>query len=228
MLLSDWQAPLPGGGTAEELFVAFDGQRNSRLLVIPPFFDEHNKLRRQLVEIMRRLDLAGIDSWLPDLPGCNESLAPLQDQTLAGWRDAASTAAVRFGATHALAVRGGALLVPAELPAFVYSPQSGARLVRALARARSISAREAGRAERAEDVLAQARQRGAELAGWRLGAGMVRQLEAARYEPLPHHTLIDPEAVGGAPLWLRAEPDEDPEQADAIATILAIALADPT
>ena len=51
-------------------------------------FDEANKLRHFTIELMRRLDTAGIDTFLPDLPGCNESLAPLEAQT--GWQRSVS------------------------------------------------------------------------------------------------------------------------------------------
>src|SRR5690606_34249762 len=73
----------------EEYALAFDEGREARLLVLPALFDEANKLRRFSAEVMRRLDAAGIDTLLPDLPGCNESLAPLEGQTLAGWREVA-------------------------------------------------------------------------------------------------------------------------------------------
>ena len=36
---------------------------------------------------------------------------------------------------------------------------------------------------------------------------------------------IDQEMLGGSPLWLRAEPDEDPAQADALAAVITMALA---
>ena len=65
---------------------------------------------------MRRLDHAGIDCLLPDLPGSNESLATLEEQTLAGWQHAMVAAARKFRAGHVLAIWGGALVVPQALP----------------------------------------------------------------------------------------------------------------
>src|SRR5690606_7125640 len=100
------------GSGGEGYALAFDHGRSARLLVLPALFDEANKLRHFTVEVMRRLDRAGIDCFLPDLPGCNESLAPLEAQTLTGWREAAGKAANRFAATHALTVRGSALCAP--------------------------------------------------------------------------------------------------------------------
>ena len=76
-MIAAW--PTPAG---EEYAAAFDKGRAHRLLVLPAWFDEGNKLRHFTVETMRRLDGAGIDSFLPDLPGCNESLAPLETQAL--------------------------------------------------------------------------------------------------------------------------------------------------
>lgn len=65
------------GASGEELAIAFDNARAHRVLVLPAWFDESSKLRHFSVEVMRRLDGSGIDSFLPDLPGCNESPAAL-------------------------------------------------------------------------------------------------------------------------------------------------------
>jgi hypothetical protein len=204
--------------------LVFDRGRERRLLVLPAWFDEANKLRRQTVEVMRRLDLSDIDSFLPDLPGCNESEAPLAAQTLEIWRAAAVAAVEHFRATHVLTVRAGALLAPAQVPGWAYSPIDGARVLRSMLRARSVASREAGKPERIEDLQTLGRERGLVLGGWALGAVMFGALEASAPEaPLLE---IEQNAVGGAGLWLRAEPDEDPEQADALAAILAIGIGD--
>jgi hypothetical protein len=39
-------------------------------------------------------------------------------------------------------------------------------------------------------------------------------------------TLIDHETLGGRPLWLRAEPDFDAAQADALAAPISVAMRD--
>ena len=72
-----WPCPLPDGSTGEEMALRFGKDRPRRLLMIPPLFDEANKFRHQVTEIMRRFDANGVDCVLPDLPGCNESTAPL-------------------------------------------------------------------------------------------------------------------------------------------------------
>ena len=215
-MIAAW--PCPDG---EEYALVFDRSRARRLLVLPALFDEANKLRHFTVEVMRRLDAAGIDTFLPDLPGCNESLAPLEAQTLQGWREAAHAAAVHFGATHGLAIRGGALCAPPELPVWRYAPATGSSILRAMLRARVIANKEAGIDETREALLERSRESGLELAGYRLGAAIIRELELA--EPSGGAALanIAQSDLGGAGLWLRAEPDHDPAQAQALAAIVA-------
>jgi hypothetical protein len=163
----------------------------------------------------------GIDAFLPDLPGCNESTAPLERQTLGGWTLAAEAAATHFRATHLLAIRGGDLCAPDTLPALRYAPVTGLALLRGLLRARVLAGKEAGIDEDRETLLSRGRREGLELAGYRLGAQMVRELETA--EPTGGAALanIAQADLGGAGLWLRAEPDHDPEQAEALAARIA-------
>lgn len=195
------------------------------MLVLPALFDEANKLRRLTVEVMRRLDIAEIDSVLPDLPGCNESRQPLGTQTLAHWRQSAVAASTRFGATHVLTLRGGALIAPGDMPGWAYAPVAGRKVLRAMLRARTIAAREAGREETIEALQEQARAEGIELAGWKLGAAMFAQLESAAPEEDGAQVEIDQATLRGGGLWLRAEPDEDPAQADALAACIANGMA---
>lgn len=206
--------------------LAFDQWRANRLLVLAPLFDEANKFRHQLFEIMRRLDTRGIDCFCPDLPGCNESTDPLRKQTLAGWRDAAKKASVHVGATHVFAFRSSCWLVPGNLPGWLYAPAKPRQILRSMIRARVLAAREAGREETHEALLELGRVDGIELAGWQLGAELVRNLEAAEVELAKQQTIIDHSDIGGKPLWLRAENDDDPEQADALTTIVATGILD--
>jgi hypothetical protein len=224
-VISTWNMPLAEGKVSEELLVAFDRKRAKRLLVCPAWFDEANKLRRFTVEMMRRLDAAGIDSFLPDLGGCNDSLLPLAGQNLEGWRAGMAAAALACGATHVLAIRAGALLAPPHLPGWHYAPQSGPKLLRGMIRARTIAAREAGREEKAEALMALGRSEGLMLGGWTLGAGMIRALETAEPALAPGQTAIAQAMLGSPGLWLRAEPDEAPRQSEALAALIAEALA---
>ncbi|MBA4043205.1 MAG: hypothetical protein C0471_02110 [Erythrobacter sp.] len=203
------------------MLVAIDRDRAMRVLVLPAWFDEANKLRRFTIEVMRRLDAAGIDSLLPDLGGCNESLAPLSEQTLEGWRAQAEAAAANLDATHVLAIRAGALIAPQGLPGWHYAAQSGPKLLRALLRARTIAAREAGRFESAEGLMAQGKAEGLLLSGWHLGARLIAALENAEPAVGSGQEAIAQTDLGGPGLWLRAEPDDDAAQADALASIIA-------
>jgi hypothetical protein len=85
-----------------------------------------------------------------------------------------------------------------------------------------IASREAGIDESSEALLEQGRERGLELAGYRLGAALVRELESA--EPAANLTDIAQGDIGGSGLWLRAEPGFDAKQADALAAIMAMGL----
>lgn len=219
-MISTWTIAGPDGGTTEELLVAFDQRRARRVLVCPALFDEANKLRRFTVEVMRRLDTAGIDSFLPDLPGCNDSLAPLSEQTLANWQAGMQAAANTFAATHVLGLRAGALAAPTHLPGWHYAAQSGPSLLRGMIRARTIAAREAGREEKADALMALGRAAGLTLGGWPLGAAMIRELETAEPVLADGQSDIAQSQLGGPGLWLRAEPGEDRAQADALAAII--------
>jgi len=221
-MIFTWNIPDLAG---EELLVGFDRGRPLRVLVLPAWFDEANKLRRFTVEVMRRLDSAGIDSLLPDLPGCNESIEPLELQTLSSWRAAAEAAAETLGATHVLAIRAGALIAPATLPGWHYAAQSGPKLLRGMIRARTITAREAGKFETYEELTAIGRDAGLVLGGWPLGPEMVAELETAEPALAPGQSNIPQGALGGAGLWLRAEPDEDAGQADRLAGAIGQSLA---
>ncbi len=91
-------------------------------------------------------------------------------------------------------------------------------MLRALLRARVIADREAGLESSREALLDQGKREGLVLAGYSLGAAMVSELEQAELAPGP--TEIAQGELGGPGLWLRAEPDHDPAQAEALARIV--------
>lgn len=217
-----WTAPQADGATSREMALVIAGKGPLRLLVLPPLFDEANKLRRQLHAVMRRLSTRGIASVLPDLPGCNESTASLAKQTLNSWRAASAAAATHFAASHVLAVRSAANLAPEGLPGWLYAPHSASKLLRSLARAQSLAEGETGKERQPTRIIEAARAQGATIAGWPLGAEMITQLESAK-EPAASDllALVDHDAIGGPPLWLRAEASEDAAQAEALASLIA-------
>ena len=179
-------------------------------------------MRRFTVEVMRRLDGAGVDCVLPDLPGTNESVQQLGTQGVEDWLDAMAAAALHFGASHVLGIRGGCLFTPDTLPGWHYAAVKGGSVLRQMLRARMVSAREAGRDEAAGEIMDQARADGIEMCGYRLGADMVRGLETLEPRARPGVSDIAQGTLGAAGLWLRAEPGEDPAQADALAAIVAL------
>ena len=216
-----WPCPAEDG-PREEFAVVAGPEGSKRLLIVPALFEEANRTRRVLVQTMRALAAHGIASVLPDLPGCTESLAPLECQDLASWRAGMAAAAAHFGATHVLSLRGGAILAPPGLPGWRFEPLSGASALRHLVRARMVAAKEAGRPEKFDGLMAQGRKSGLDLAGYRLSAAMVRDLEGSDL-PAPGagvatFALAD---LGGSALWLRSEPGEDADMADALAATIA-------
>ncbi|MEO6152275.1 MAG: hypothetical protein ABIT09_02655 [Croceibacterium sp.] len=215
--------PSPAGG--KEYAVGFDRRRAHRVLVLPALFDEANKLRHFTIEVLRALDVVGIDGFLPDLPGCNESLAALEGQSLASWLLAAEAAAHHFGATAAVSIRGGALCLPPMLPVIRYAPVIGASVLRGLLRARVIASKESGRPESSERLASQGRRDGLELAGYHLGPQMIADLETAEPAGGASITEITQSDVGGPGLWLRVEPDHNPAQAARLASLIGAALA---
>lgn len=194
-----------------------------RILIIPPLFDEANRCRRMLVQAMRGLADRGIDSVLIDLPGCHESPALLEVQSLSTWRAAVSAAAAQLGATHSAALRGGALIDvgAARLPHWRLAPAKGSGLLKTLIRTRIAGDREGGKTTYEAGLIEAAKAAPIELAGNLLGPAMVAEL--AQAEPAAAHQLIE-RALGhdisGTPIWLRAEPQEDPALSKAIAADL--------
>ena len=195
-----------------------------QILIVPPLFDEANRTRRMLVQAMRLLDEAGVGSLLIDLPGCNESRQGLQQQSLDIWRQAVRECAGQCAATHIASFRGGALVDDgaADLPHWRLSPAKGASLLKTMIRTRIAGDKEAGKVTTEAELLEVAKSGSIELAGNLLGPDMVSQLSEAEACDLPVLTL---RALGqdiiGSPLWLRAEPQDDPAMSAAIAADLA-------
>ncbi|WP_420382495.1 hypothetical protein [Novosphingobium sp.] len=209
--------PNSGG---DEFAAVIDRRRRHRVLIVPPLFAEMNRMRRLIAGTMRALDVHGVDSFAPDLPGTNESTAPLYAQSLHTWRTAMERAAKHFAASHVLAVRGGALIFPNVLPGWALEPVSGAAILRQMVRARTVAARERGDHEDTAALIELGRSEGLMLAGYDLGPGLVAGLETAR--PLDEgQRQINQSDLGGAALWLRAEPGDDPAQALRLAQIIA-------
>jgi hypothetical protein len=209
-------------GGQREYCLSFGGANAERsILIVPPLFDEMNRVRRMLIETMRALAELGVRTLLPDLPGCNESAADLSAQTLDTWERAVEAAATQLSATHIASIRGGALVdqKPA-LPHWRLAPAKGSSLLKTMLRTRIAAEKEGGNNVTIERLLATAKSGPLELSGNLLGSAMVDALERA--EPIAaldaHGATL--EDVAGAPLWLRAEPQDSAEMSAAIAAEL--------
>jgi hypothetical protein len=207
----------------DEFCLGFGGHNTRRILIIPPLFDEMNRMRRVLVSAMRDLAERGVGSLLIDLPGCNESLASREAQTLNGWRDAVGASATQLAVTHIAALRGGTLIDECRpgLPHWRLAPVKGASLLKTMIRTRIAGEKEAGNSISEAELMAQAQTAPIELAGNMLGSEMVAQLAVT--EPVALTYLTERkmgEDIAGSPLWLRAEPQDDAEFAANIAADL--------
>ncbi|MEQ8773331.1 MAG: hypothetical protein RIC51_10920, partial [Erythrobacter sp.] len=123
-----------------------------------------------------------------------------------------------------LAIRSGALIAPADLPGWRYAAQSGPKQLRGMIRARTLAAREDGREESREELMDRGRRDGLVLAGWPLGATFFAEFAEAEAGASQIRQDIAQSALGGPGLWLRAEPDHDQAQAEALARIIADSL----
>ena len=196
----------------EEFCLSFGGNNSRRILVIPPLFDEMNRMRRVLVTAMRDLSGRGVGCILIDLPGCNESLVQLEEQSLDSWRDAVAVCANQLAVTHIASIRGGALVDECnpDLPHWRLAPVKGASLLKTMVRTRIAGEKEAGNSISEAQLMKQAETASIELAGNMFGPDMVAQLAVA--EPVELPKLIERklgEDIAGSPLWLRAEPQDD-------------------
>jgi hypothetical protein len=209
-------------GQAEHV-LCFGSGAARQILIVPPLFDEMNRVRRVLVQAMRDLAERGVGSMLVDLPGCNESGADLWRQSLASWTQAVGVACSQLGATHIASLRGGALVDhgAAALPHWRLAPAKGGSLLKTMIRARIAGDKAVDRVTTEAGLLVEAKTVPIELGGNRLGPEMVEGLAAALPQSLARLTVRSlGEEIAGSPLWLRAEPQDDPAMSAVIAADL--------
>lgn len=193
----DW----PGGQEAMLRFGPADGPV---IVAALPLLEEANRTRAFTVTLLRALAERGIASLLPDLPGQGESLIPTSSMSLADLR--AAFAAVPGDFT--LAIRSGALLDSGERKGrWHLAPQSGAELLRELKRLQTAGG-------------------SGDFGGNMLSSAFLEELETAGPAPARIVRLeTDPKPadrkLAAAPLWRRAEPDNDPELARMLADDIA-------
>lgn len=180
------------------------------ILFIAPFFAEMNKMRRTLVEVIRLLSQYQIQCSIPDLPGCNESLSPLNQQSLQDWKDAISACIDQKKISHIASFRSGGLIDDLGVPTWRLNAINGANLLKIMIRSKVISLKESGQNITAEELQKEAQNNGIELAGYEINARLFNQLNVATPhidDYITHHTVG--QGIEGSPLWLRTEPEYD-------------------
>ncbi len=186
-----------------------------QVLIIAPLFEEGNRCRRLLVEIMRGLERYDVGSTLPDLPGTGESLIMISKASLSDWHDAVNAVSAKIKPTLIASFRGGALIdgAPNAKGWWRCAPETGERIARDLRRTRLDGGAD-------ETPL---------YAGNPISEALLTALESATaLDVSPLRTVRLASDAGeadarfvGIPLWRRAEPGDDPELACALANDIA-------
>ena len=211
----------PGG---REALLRFGPDRGPTLLILPPLFEEANRMRRCLVETMRMLgNDFGIATALPDLPGTGDSIVATVDARFKDWGSAISACSASLPQPcMTVAIRGGALLDGFADVQYRWrlSPISGRKLLRDMIRAVTISSE-----VKSVELEAQARIEPTMLAGNLIHPALFAALDAAVPIDDPHIRTVGTAGEAGefdhqiaaAALWRRAEPGEDEELVNAMA-----------
>lgn len=180
------------------------------ILFVPPLFEEMNRTRALLADVMRRLAALGHGCWLPDLCGTGESLRALGDVQWGDWRHDVMSACIhvseKAGQPLVASLRGGSLLDDAAAGRgwWRLAPASGAALTRDMVRA----------------GLA-----GVEWAGYAPSDDLKADLAAATpcpVSPLRTVRLVTDRGeadgrIDGPALWRRSEPGRSAALAEAMA-----------
>lgn len=207
-------------------------------VVAPPLFEEANRTRAVIGDLLRGLADRGIAGALPDLPGQGDSRAPTERTELADLRRAYAAAVGVFAAAgrrvHGVSVRSGVLLGAsgALRRCWRFAPQDGPALVRELGRiARADTGASLAPGERWWDRPGRAPGDPVPVAGYLIPPGLLLDLSLGKPfddARIPHRTVrlaTDPGPADlhlpGSPPWRRAEPDRDPALSQALADDLA-------
>lgn len=180
------------------------------ILFIPPLFAEMNKMRHTLVQTMRLMANSGVVVILPDLPGCNESIADIRKQSLTDWQNAMRACADQHAATHIVSFRGAALIDDLPRPIWRLNCINGTNILKTMLRSKVISMKEAGENTALDQLTNEAERSGIELAGYNISAKMFNELQDT--SPIKSDQIFEGklgESIEGSPIWMRSEPEYD-------------------
>lgn len=218
-------------GEFHELCLLAGKPSRPKILIVPPLFDEMNRMRRMLIDVMRSLANWEISTCLMDLPGTNESMLPRDQASLSLWQESVQSCADHMETNHIASFRGGILAVDL-LPAadhWQFSPIKGRTLLRTMMRTRIASDKESGVITKVSELEELAKTKPVELAGNQINPTLFSELQSAHPPELQNQRVArlltdsKPCDIGleGSALWLRAEPDADISLSKAIAKDLA-------
>ncbi|MDB5738004.1 MAG: hypothetical protein JWO65_1672 [Sphingomonas bacterium] len=177
-----------------------------QLLLLQPLFEEMNRCRALVATLCRILAARGFGCWLPDLPGCGESLRELDTVGWDDWTGAIeeTSALIRRETGNAaigtVAIRGGALLDAPAPHRWRLSPVAGASLLTDLRRAGLLASGAYPLSDALADPLSQAEPH-----------------ESARVVRLDGDERPCDLQLQGPAIWRRPEPYAAPELAALIA-----------
>jgi hypothetical protein len=206
-----------------------------------PLLEEANRTRAFTVTILRALAERGVAGALPDLPGTGESLVPTEAVNVLQLQDAFGAAVEAIGTEgrhcYAMGMRSGALL---DALALVHgrwhlAPQDGPPLLRELTRTKQA---ELGPGKKLAEywyldstLPDDVEDPPVEIAGNLVNPNLLIDLSVKTCFDAPEIPLrtvrleTDPKPadrkIDAAPLWRRAEPDNDPALAETLADDIA-------
>jgi hypothetical protein len=192
---------LPGG----EPLLHYGPATGPQLLVLQPLFEEMNRCRALVAALCRGLATRGVGCWMPDLPGCGESVRGLEAVRWSDWTDAVgatcSWIAAESGAPPAgsVALRGGALLDTGAARRWRLSPVSGASLLTDLRRSGLLAS-----------------------GAYPLGAALAEPLNRAQPEGAARTVRLSGDErpcdarIDGPAIWRRPEPESAAALADTL------------
>lgn len=208
----------------EEWLMRIGAADRRPILFLPPLFEEMNRTRWLLAEVMRHLADGGYGCWLPDLPGTGESERRLEDCRWQDWRSAARDAGAHVSRITGMdpvvaGIRGGCLLDDCVAASchWRFAPVEGASLARDLVRSSLV-----GTAEQSGEIV--------DYAGYAVDQRLLAELrEAGPGTVTPLRTVRlesdrgDADAkTAGPSLWRRSEPGTSPELAGFIAADIGL------